>query len=277
MAKNLTLVRQEIAQNALQREWLPHPPQFTPVRSYPARNRHKQAASGSARGFSIAGQVENSAIGAGIGIAAAASWSAYFGVEAAAGSFAGPVGLIAGAIYDLFSFFDSLFGGGPSLPPNYYVYEHRLRHNRHPLYDDVIGVSDDLVPTQGSEAPVAKGCYASPDDAAKAAVGPANSLSLQTGNEAGGAIVPSDSGFGFTGPSLLGTTGGYLQLPPGYVGSYHTHPSSDVPEQPSELDKDYAKFSKAPVYIITPSGEIIKITPNGPSAPLSRTAPEPCK
>ncbi len=47
---------------------------------------------------------------------------------------------------------DSLFGGGPSLPPNYYVYEHRLRHNRHPLYDEIIGVSDDLVPTQGSEA-----------------------------------------------------------------------------------------------------------------------------
>jgi hypothetical protein len=48
-----------------------------------------------------------------------------------------------------------LFGGsgGSSLPPNYYVFQHRLNrphHGRHPLYTDIIGVSNSLVVDQAS-------------------------------------------------------------------------------------------------------------------------------
>jgi hypothetical protein len=57
-----------------------------------------------------------------------------------------PVGAIAEAIYELVSFFEWLFGGS-SAPPT----PRQLLHGRHPLYDQILGVSDGLVPDESSE------------------------------------------------------------------------------------------------------------------------------
>lgn len=55
------------------------------------------------------------------------------------------VGVIVQGIESLISFFDWLFGG-PDNPP----LPRQLRHGRHPLYPDILGVSDSLVPTEES-------------------------------------------------------------------------------------------------------------------------------
>jgi hypothetical protein len=50
-------------------------------------------------------------------------------------------------------------GGGSDLPPNYYVFQHRLNrphHGRHPLYTDIIGVSNTLIVDQARFAPPPK-------------------------------------------------------------------------------------------------------------------------
>ena len=51
----------------------------------------------------------------------------------------------------------------------------------------------------------------------------------------------------------------------------------DRPEEPSEVDKNYVKQFNAPVFIITPSGKIIKVPTNGPAALLSNEAPRACQ
>jgi hypothetical protein len=50
-------------------------------------------------------------------------------------------------------------GGGSDLPPNYYVFQHRLNRphgGRHPLYTDIIGVSNTLIVDQRDSAPDTK-------------------------------------------------------------------------------------------------------------------------
>ncbi len=51
------------------------------------------------------------------------------------------------------SFFEWLFGGSPSYPPNYFLFQHRLTFHRHPLYPSYDGIPLDIVASQGSEAP----------------------------------------------------------------------------------------------------------------------------
>ncbi len=49
--------------------------------------------------------------------------------------------------------FDSIFGGGASYPPNYWVFQARLnRAGRHPLYAGIIGVDPTLIPGQAEAA-----------------------------------------------------------------------------------------------------------------------------
>jgi hypothetical protein len=57
-------------------------------------------------------------------------------------------GIVVTAAFALFDIFDAIFGGSdtPMIP-------RQLRHNRHPLYPDVLGVSDGLIPDEMSAAP----------------------------------------------------------------------------------------------------------------------------
>lgn len=54
--------------------------------------------------------------------------------------------LIGAAIGATVSFFEDLFGGG-SAPPT----PRQLLHAQHPLYPVILGVSDGVIPTEGSE------------------------------------------------------------------------------------------------------------------------------
>ena len=56
------------------------------------------------------------------------------------------VGWIAAAASLLYVLFDDLFGGSSSSPP----IPRQLLHGRHPLYPDILGVSDGLIPTMDS-------------------------------------------------------------------------------------------------------------------------------
>ncbi|HUY25903.1 MAG TPA: hypothetical protein VMV27_00670, partial [Candidatus Binataceae bacterium] len=47
--------------------------------------------------------------------------------------------------------YGGLFGGGPSLPPNYFVFQARLeRAGRHPQYDQIMKIARQLILTQAS-------------------------------------------------------------------------------------------------------------------------------
>ena len=52
---------------------------------------------------------------------------------------------------DIGDFFSSLSGGGPSLPPNYYLFQGRLEDKKHPVYTVIIG--EQVIVDQGSPAP----------------------------------------------------------------------------------------------------------------------------
>ena len=63
-----------------------------------------------------------------------------------------PVGIIVGAADFVANFLDDFFSGGGSPP-----IPRQLTHRRHPLYGQIIGVQDGLIPTGGSSAPAANG------------------------------------------------------------------------------------------------------------------------
>ncbi len=104
----------------------------------------------------------------------------------------------------------------------------------------------------------------------------ANALTARTGNEAGGAIVPSGRGFTYTGPTAYNDPcENYVRYPDNSVATYHTHPATcegGAPDELSELDKELVNRDKAhrPLYYITPGGRIYKYTHGGPAKPLDR-------
>jgi hypothetical protein len=59
-------------------------------------------------------------------------------------------GIIVTAALGLFDIFDAIFGGGSDTPPT----PRQLRHGRHPLYRNILGVSDGLTPTEAPDAPI---------------------------------------------------------------------------------------------------------------------------
>jgi hypothetical protein len=63
-----------------------------------------------------------------------------------------PLGAVAFGIDFLVNFFEDLFSG-PNSPP----IPRKLMHKRHPLYGEILGIQDGLVPTEGSAAPKAGG------------------------------------------------------------------------------------------------------------------------
>lgn len=65
-----------------------------------------------------------------------------------------PVGVVIMGVEVLISFFEWLFGNGPSLPPNYFVFQARLqRGKRHPLYTSFDGLPIDIVLNEAPAAP----------------------------------------------------------------------------------------------------------------------------
>ena len=211
------------------------------------------------------------------GVAAGALAGFLLGGEVG-GTGGGPAGyvvgaLIGGAIGAIASLVEDLLGGGS--PPLL----RQLLHARHPLYRDIIRVSAGEIPDEKSAAPTncSADPYATVDGAVRAVAPLANAMSARTGNECGGAIIATPGGYAYTGPvepAGASPCGGFQSLPPGYVASYHTHPatcSGGVPSEPSQDDLDFAARSKAPVYFITPGGEISVIKPGGgPVVPLQK-------
>ena len=131
------------------------------------------------RGFSIAGAqgisgpggpvgtaLTMAATAAGKGIVAAVN--GHTNTAAAADDFGGEGGdnvqldsnspsppLLAQFFVDIGNFFANLFGlgQGSSLPPNYFVFQARLqRGGRHPLYDQILEIPQQIVPSQESAA-----------------------------------------------------------------------------------------------------------------------------
>ena len=102
---------------------------------------------GGGGGYSPVGQLESSGESIGIGLGAAYGTNLgilALGLDVGFGA-AGPVGIAAAAIYDLYSFFSSIFGGDGPPPPPY-----QLRYGRHPLYDKIMAIEPELLPTQVS-------------------------------------------------------------------------------------------------------------------------------
>ena len=91
---------------------------------------------------------ERSAESVGGGAAAGALAGALIGTEG------GPFGALAGAaigasIGAAVSFFEALFGGGSNTPPT----PRQLLHGRHPLYLEILGIQNGLIPDAVSAAP----------------------------------------------------------------------------------------------------------------------------
>ena len=183
-------------------------------------------------------------------------------------SYYAPSGPIVQGIESLISFFDSLFGGSDN-PPT----PRQLLHGRHPLYDQLLGVSRGLTP---SEATAAEDPPAYPTvDAAVRAVQPAAVSRFRTngGREAYGYIYPSGNSFTYTGPfDAPGRFGGEINVPSGFAASYHTHSESGLL---SKSDEVFLNQSGKPMYILTvlPNGEppqnggIFRYMPGHPTEP----------
>ena len=117
---------------------------------------------------------------------------------------------IAQIIEEWVSFFEWLFGGSgaPPIP-------RQLLHGRHPLYDWILGLPVGLIATEASAADI-RPVYPTVDTAVRGVAPLANGLSSKTGNESGGAIVPSGKGYTYTGPEDVGSPcGGHLNASSG--------------------------------------------------------------
>jgi hypothetical protein len=139
-------------------------------------------------------------------------------------------------------FLSSLFGGGGDddqpIPPR----------RKNPIWD-AAAVSSDLTPDQHTMV------YPSIDAAVRAAQAPAvNRFRTNGGREAYGYVHASGNGFTYSGPfDSPGEFGGHVDVPPGFVASYHTHSQSGFL---SKKDEVFLNQTGKPLYILTvPSGD----------------------
>jgi hypothetical protein len=106
-----------------------------------------------------------------------------------------------------------------------------------------------------------------------------HALTARTGNEAGGAIVPSGRGFTYTGPMAYNDPcENYVRYPDNSVATYHTHPATcpgGDPEKLSDVDEAFVKadLEHRPLYFITPSGQVYKYIYGKPLQPLNKREP----
>ena len=90
----------------------------------------------------------NAAIASGPGVATAAALAALsymWGVDIGSGGILTPAAIIGSIIDGLVQLFLDIFGGSDTPP-----IPRQLLHARHPLYPDILGVSDDLIPDEVS-------------------------------------------------------------------------------------------------------------------------------
>jgi hypothetical protein len=126
------------------------------VRSLSEAGQTSSSGSGSGpSGNSIAGPSgsgpdvgRNAAIASGPGVATAAALAALsymWGVDIGSGGILTPAAIIGSIIDGLVQLFLDIFGGSDTPP-----IPRQLLHARHPLYPDILGVSDDLIPDEVS-------------------------------------------------------------------------------------------------------------------------------
>jgi hypothetical protein len=142
----------------------------------------------------------------------------------------------------------------------------RPRH-RNPIWK-VAGVQSDLTPNQQSIV------YPSIDAAVRAAQPLAvNRFRTNGRREAYGGVYPSAKGFTYNGPfDSPGEFGGKIDLPPGFVATYHTHSQGF---ELSPIDIKTLSETNKPVYILTvppgdgpaSNGGIIRYMPGKPREP----------
>jgi RHS repeat-associated protein len=111
--------------------------------------------------------------------------------------------------------------------------------------------------------------YPTANAAAIQAIKDVNAMSIKTNLEIGGRIYKRKDGrYSYTWPAL-GTQKDMGQVPPtcpGDQGMYHTHGTYDGRSRPdmiSGVDQYWSDLEKKPIWIGTPSGVVLKYTPNG--------------
>lgn len=132
--------------------------------------------------------------------------------------------LLAQLFVDIGNFFSNLFGGGgQSLPPNFYLFQHRLTFHRHPLYGQIIGVQ--VLVSQGSDTPAAQ----------LGNIHDFTTLTVNLGPDFGGTFHITVDRYGH----VYFGIGVQAGRSPGFLGLSYTsgnlHPLTGKPATPSEL------------------------------------------
>jgi hypothetical protein len=111
--------------------------------------------------------------------------------------------------------------------------------------------------------------YATPDEAAAAAMQSANPTSVKEGREYGGWIHKNPDGTYTPDPATRGGKDGLTNMPakgPNDVAWWHTHGANDPGYDNENFsgatgDKGYSKHNNAPGYLATPTGAMKKYDP----------------
>jgi len=111
--------------------------------------------------------------------------------------------------------------------------------------------------------------YATPDEAAEAAMKAANPSSVKEGREYGGWIQKNPDGTYTPHPATRGSKDGLTNMPdkgPDDVAWWHTHGANDPGYDNENFsgatgDKGYSKANNAPGYLGTPTGVMKKYDP----------------
>ena len=196
------------------------------------------------------------------------------GIVASAGSLASPVGWLGFSFSGFGSEGSGFFSGAMPIPFLSSLFnqggddDQPMRPRRRSTNWDKVGVPLDLTPNQ---QPIV---YPSIDAAVRAAQPLAvNRFRTNGGREAYGGVYTSAKGFTYNGPfDSPGEFGGKIDLPSGFVATYHTHSQGF---ELSPIDRRTLGETNKPVYILTvppgdePAGNggIIRYLPGKPREP----------
>jgi len=112
----------------------------------PRRAHHGHHHGGGGRGAAINGHTDAAAMAADVEVSGGGSGGSGGG---GSGNLLVSFGQALESLWN--DIYGGLFGGGPSLPPNYFVFQARLeRAGRHPQYDQIMKIARQLILTQAS-------------------------------------------------------------------------------------------------------------------------------